>query len=168
MLQKFEELFDEKIRTRKIDPVYFEFGYNTNKVRLQPYPVPNIHEEMFKKEVESLVLLGLISSILKLKPKTNQVHFLSELINLNDQLKYKTHPMPKINEMLLKLEDFKYDTTLDLNMGCYHIQLIDNESDLCTIISPGRKYYYKYLPMGVSNSIENFKHNTNDLFQKIE
>ena len=34
--------------------------------------------------------------------------------------------MPKNNEMLLKLEGFQYDTSLDLDMGYYHIQLIDN------------------------------------------
>ena len=29
--------------------------------------------------------------------------------------------MPKINEMLLKLESFNYDTSLHLNMGYYYI-----------------------------------------------
>ena len=28
--------------------------------------------------------------------------------------------MPKIHEMLCKLEGFKYDTPLDLSMGYYH------------------------------------------------
>ena len=32
--------------------------------------------------------------------------------------------MPKINEMLLKLEGFKYAKSLDLNMGYYYIWLI--------------------------------------------
>ena len=42
--------------------------------------------------------------------------------------------MPKIYEMLFKLEGFKYDTSLDLNMVYYHIQLSKNASKLCTII----------------------------------
>ena len=62
--------------------------------------------------------------------------------------------MPKINEMLLKLEGFKYAASLDLNTGCFHIQLRKNVSNLCTIIIPWRKYRYKLLPMGVSNSQE--------------
>ena len=33
----------------------------------------------------------------------------------------QTDPMPKINEMLLKLEGFQYATSLDLNMGYYNI-----------------------------------------------
>ena len=40
------------------------------------------------------------------KPKPNQVRFISEFRNLNKQLKRKPYPMPKINEMLLKLEVF--------------------------------------------------------------
>ena len=31
--------------------------------------------------------------------------------------------MPKINDMLLELEGFQYATSLDLNMGYYHILL---------------------------------------------
>ena len=38
--------------------------------------------------------------------------------------------MPNINEMLLKLEGFHYYTSLDLNMGYYHIQLRKNTSNL--------------------------------------
>ena len=44
--------------------------------------------------------------------------------------------MTKINEMLLQLEGFKYDTSIDLNMGYYHIWLTKDKSNLCTIIIP--------------------------------
>ena len=60
--------------------------------------------------------------------------------------------MPNINEMLLKLEGFQYDTLLDLNMRYYNIRLSKNESSLCMIILLWGKYCYKRLPMGVDNS----------------
>ena len=44
--------------------------------------------------------------------------------------------MPKIREMLLNLEDFQYAMSLDLNMGYYHISLIKQASNICTIILP--------------------------------
>ena len=46
---------------------------------------------------------------------------LGDFRNLNKQLKRKPYTMPKINEMLLKLEGFWYAASLDLNMGHYHI-----------------------------------------------
>ena len=60
--------------------------------------------------------------------------------------------MPKTNEMLLKLEGFQYTTSLDLNMGYYHIRLRKNSSNLCMIITLWEKYRYKGLPMGVAKS----------------
>ena len=48
--------------------------------------------------------------------------------------------MPKINEILLKLEGFQYAESLDLNRGYYHIRIIKNGSNLCTIILPWGKY----------------------------
>ena len=44
--------------------------------------------------------------------------------------------MPKINEMLLNWEGFEYATPIDVIMGYYHILLIKNSSNLCTIILP--------------------------------
>ena len=57
-------------------------------------------------------------------------------MNLNKQLKQKLCPVPKINDMLLKLEGFQYATSLDLNMGYYHIRLRKIASYLGTIILP--------------------------------
>ena len=72
--------------------------------------------------------------------------------------------MPKINEILLKLEGFQYATPLDLNMGYYNIQLRYNESNLCTIIITWGKYCYKYLPMRIANLLYILQQNMNDLF----
>ena len=86
---------------------------------------------MFKKEVEHLVLLGVIDvanyseqgdpSFAQPKPKSDIVCFLGDFSNINKQLKRKPYPMPKINEMLLKLDGFQYAASLDLNMRYYHI-----------------------------------------------
>ena len=78
-------------------------------------------------------------SFAKPKGKTNSVRFLSGFRNLNIQLKRKPYPMPKIREMLLKVEGFKYATSLELNMGYYHIHIIDQASNLCTINLPWGK-----------------------------
>ena len=73
---------------------------------------------MFRKEVKRLVNLEVLEeengskwgapSFAQPKAKTNRVRFLSDFRNLNRQLKSKPYPMPKIREMLLNLEGFKY------------------------------------------------------------
>ena len=81
-----------------------------------PYPVPKVQKEMSKQEVGNLVVKWVLElannsewvspTFVKPKPKLNQLHFLSEFRNLNKQLKQKQYPIPKIIEMLLKLECF--------------------------------------------------------------
>ena len=76
--------------------------------------------------------------------------------------------MLKINEMLLKLEGFKYTTSPDLSIGYYYLRLRDNKSTFCTIIIPWWKYCYKCLPMIGANSPNIFQQKMNDLFHGFE
>ena len=55
--------------------------------------------------------------------------------------------MSTINVMLFKLESSWYSMPLYLTMECYHIQLTDYASNLCTTILPRGKYYHKRLKL---------------------
>jgi hypothetical protein len=67
-----------------------------------------------------------------LKPDAS-LRSLADLRDLNERIKRKPYPLPKINDILQKLEGFAYGTSLDLNMGYYHIELSPNSSRLCTV-----------------------------------
>ena len=60
LLQKFYELFDGTLGTWKTYPVDFKLKYDYKPICLQPYPLTKVHEEIFKKEVERLVLLEVL------------------------------------------------------------------------------------------------------------
>jgi hypothetical protein len=52
-------------------------------------------------------------------PKKNgTVRFTLDFRRLNEELKRKPYPIPKIAQMLQEIEKFAYATSLDLNMGC--------------------------------------------------
>ena len=57
-LQKTEAFLDRTLSTWKTDTIYSEEIEGTKTIRLIPYSVPKVYEEMFKKEVHNLVLLG--------------------------------------------------------------------------------------------------------------
>jgi hypothetical protein len=71
---------------------------------------------------------------------------------LNKQIKCQPFPLPKIQDLLLKLEGFQYAMSVDLNMGYYHIELSPGAKQLYTIVLPWGKYEYQRLPMGLCNS----------------
>jgi hypothetical protein len=68
--------------------------------------------------------------------KDARVQFISNFCELNKRIKQKPYPIPKIQDLLLKLEGFQYAMTLDLNMGYYHIKLSPFGKCLCTIVTP--------------------------------
>ena len=53
LLHIFEKLFDGTLVTRKTYPVDFELKEDNKPIFSRTYPVLKIHEEVFKKVVES-------------------------------------------------------------------------------------------------------------------
>ena len=70
--------------------------------------------------------------------------------------------------MLQKLEGFMWATSLDLNMGYYHILLTPNASRLCTVVLPWGKYEYLKLPMGLCNSPDIFQEKMSKLMVGLD
>ena len=61
LLHIFEELFNVTLGTWKIDPYDLDLKEDVKPICLRPYPIPKVHEENFKKDVECLVLLEILA-----------------------------------------------------------------------------------------------------------
>jgi Reverse transcriptase (RNA-dependent DNA polymerase) len=70
--------------------------------------------------------------------------------------------------MLLNLEGFQYATSLDLNMGYYHIELNPDSKKYCTIVMPFGKYEYQRIPMGLCNSPDIFQEKMSKLMEGLD
>src|SRR5687768_17949233 len=93
---------------------------------------------------------------------------LADLRGLNKRIKCYSFPIPKIQDMLQKLKGFMWTTSLDLNMGYYHILLTPNASRLCTVVLSWGKYEYLRLPMGLYNSPNIFQEKMSELMSGLE
>ena len=69
--------------------------------------------------------------------------------------------------MLLNLEGFQWATSLDLNMGYYHIELNPDSKKYCTIVMPFGKYEYQRIPMGLCNSPDIFQEKMSELMDGL-
>ena len=49
--------------------------------------------------------------------KDGTVRFINDFRELNKRIRWKPFPIPKIQDLMMKLEGFQYATILDLNMG---------------------------------------------------
>jgi hypothetical protein len=91
-----------------------------------PYPLPKIHEATLKIQLDCLCKIGVLRKITRsewgsptfiIPKKHGTVQFISNFQELSKRIKQKHFLLPKIQDLLLKLEGFQYAMPLDLNMG---------------------------------------------------
>ena len=177
-LNKHKALFDGTLGSWKMDPYNIELkDPDCKPYHARPYPVPHSQMEKLKAEINRLVELGILEKINRsewaapaftIAKKEGDLRSIADFRELNQRIKRKPFPIPKIQDLLLQLEGFKYATTLDLNMGYYHIQLTPFASTLCTIVLPWGKYQYCKLPMGLCNSPDIFQEKMSELMAGID
>ena len=178
LLKKFEPLFDGTVGAWKTEPIELELkDPGCTPYHARPYPVPQSQEQKLRAEVERLVRYGVLRKINRSEwacpmftiPKPDgSLRSLADLRELNKRIKKKPYPLPKISEMLHKLEGFMYATSIDLNMGYYHIMLTPRSARLCTIVLPWGKYEYVRLLMGLCNAPDIFQEKMNTLMEGLE
>ena len=116
LLKKHEYMFDDTLgyyigTENKIELLE---GAQPNHTKL--FPIPKVYKETLKTEINRLVSIGVLKHennseqavpTFVIAKKNGNVCFISDFREL----------------LLLKLGGFKYDSSLDLNMGYYHIKL---------------------------------------------
>jgi hypothetical protein len=141
------------------------------------YPVPHSQEVQLKEEIDRMVKLGVMRKVNRSEwgspaftiwKKDGTLRSIADFRELNKRIKRKPFPIPRIQDILQKLEGFMYATSLDLNMGYYHIELTPTASSYCTVVFPWGKYEYLRLPMGLCNSPDIFQEKMGDLVAGLE
>ena len=166
LLLRHEDLFDGSLGTWNGPEVHIKLKRDAIPQFSRPFPVPQVHEKTFKIELDRLVELGVLkwtnardwaAPTFIIPKKDGSVRFISDFRKLNKWILRSPFPIPKIQDMLHKLEGFMYATSLDLNMGYYHIKLDPDAQKYCMIITPWGCLSYLRLPMGLSSSADIFK-----------
>ena len=178
LLQKYEKLFDGTLGEWKTSPVHLELKEGATPYYGRPYPVPKSQEQKLKAEIARLIKYKVLRKIHDTEwgmpafiiPKKDgiTIRSIADLRELNKRIKRKPFPIPKIQDLLLKLENFQFGTSLDLNMGYYNIHLDLESQNMCVIVFPWGKYAYQRLPMGLCNAPDIFQQKMSELVYDLE
>ena len=176
LLTDNESLFDGTLGQWTGEPYETQLKDNVEPYHAKPFPVPHAYKATLKTKVERLEKMGFLKKVNRSKwaapsfiiPKKDKpVQFINDFRELNKRIRRMPYPMPKTQDMLLKLEGFTHATSLDLNMGCYHIELHPESRKLCTLAFPWGKHKQHKLPMGLANSPDIFQEKMSTLFQEL-
>ena len=177
LLNKYQHLFDGTLGKWTGSKVELELNEGATPYHARAFPIPRVHLETLKLEVNRLCELGVLKRVNRsqwaaptfvIPKKDKTVRFISDFRELNKRIKRRPYPIPHIQDMLTNLEGFQYATSLDLNMGYYHLELDDKAKELCTIVLPFGKFEYQRIPMGLCNSPDIFQEKMNELFTGLD
>jgi hypothetical protein len=114
LLRKYEHLFDGTLRNFEASPVKLCLKEDAKPYHAKAFPVPKIHHDTLKHEIERLVKLGVLircsssewaAPTFIITKKNGTVRFISDFRKLNEMLKIMPYPIPKIAQMLQDLEN---------------------------------------------------------------
>ena len=149
----------------------------------KPYTIPLIYKSFADEEIKLLEDIGCISKslsdralpicIVKKKPYPSQLKQLQlrmciDYRNVNQSL-ITTHngnnskvvstlPLPKIQELLSRLVNCKYFSSLDLHSGYYHISLTEDAKRKTAFVTAHGKYQWNVVPCGLAAIVSTFQY----------
>ena len=115
LLKKYEKLFDGSLGTWKGPPHKIHLKEGVEPFHARPYTIPKAIEQTLKYEIKSICELGVLRKVnhsewaaptFIIKKTDLTVCFISDFRELNKRIKRYPFPIPKIQDLLLKLEGF--------------------------------------------------------------
>ena len=133
---------------------------NTHPVCRKPYPIPYAHREEVDKQVKEMLANDIIrpskspwnAPVILVRKKDNSLRFVCDFRSLNDVTVKDAYPLPKIDEIIDKMDDSIIWTTLDAASAYWSIPIEEEDKEKTAFSSPRGKWEFNVTPYGLCNA----------------
>ena len=137
------------------------------------YSLPE--QQFIKNEVKRLLSADVIepshspwrAQLLVCSPENHKRRLVvdySRTINKFTQL--DAYPLPKIDELALKVSQYKVYSALDLRSAYHQIPLRESDREYTAFEADGKLYHFKRIPFGVTNGVSAFQRIMDELVER--
>ena len=150
IVSDFKDVFDTKPGRTSLAEHRIETGL-AKPVRQPPYRLPHAYRETVQKELAEMEKDGVIepstsewaSPIVLVPKKDGSLRMCVDYRRLNSVSEADAYPMPRIDDLIDRLGDAKYITTLDLTRGYWQVYTGS------TAITNSHGLYHAFWPLPV-------------------
>lgn len=129
-----------------------------------------------KKEVETMLEMGIIepsrsewcSPVVLVPKKDGTLRFCIDFSRLNSISAFDPYPMPRVDELVERLGNAKYLSTLDLCKGYWQIPLADSVKELTAFRVPSGLFHFRVMPFGLHGAAATFQRTMDHVLRGTE
>jgi len=151
---------------------------NAEGIIKPPRRVPQTVLEKLKKELDSLLVSGIIKTVEEPKQWSSNIVIVHKADGslrlcldpqeLNKVIIREYILIPTLDDIRAKLVNKKYFSVLDIKKGFWHVKLDEDSTDLCTFSTPVGYFKFTRLPFGISCAPEAFIKRTQECFKDFD
>ncbi|XP_064637067.1 uncharacterized protein K02A2.6-like [Lineus longissimus] len=177
-VNEFPNVFNRKVGTLP-GKVHLTLEPNAEPVVRPPHNVPEALKDRVKSEIDKMADLGVLAPVdeptdwvsqMAIAEKRNgRLRICINPMNLNNALKHEHYKLPVLDDVLPKLTNARFFSTVDLKSGFLHCELDHESSLLTTFATPfGNRYRWRRMPFGLKVSSEIFQKRLTQALEGLE
>ena len=147
-----------------------------NPIRLPPYRIPHAYKESVQKELHEMLDDGIIersksewaAPIVLVKKKGGSLRLCVDYRRMNALTQIDAYPMPRIDDLIDRLGNGKYITTLDLTRGYWQVPVAEEDQSKIAFATPFGLFQFRAMPFGLCGAPATFQRMMDHLLEGLE
>ena len=160
----FHSVLDEKPRRTSITEHRISTD-NAKPIRLPPYRIPHAYRDTVFQEIQEMERECIIAHsssewaapIVLVKKKDGTLRMCVDYRRLNAVSTMDAYPMPRVDELIDRLGDAKFITTLDLSRGYWQVPVREADQPKTAFTTPYGLFQFRVMPFGLQGAPATFQ-----------
>ena len=144
-------------------------------IRLPPYRIPHAFRDTVRDELTEMERAGIIersssewaAPIVLVKKKDSTLRMCVDYRRLNSVSQMDAYPMPRVDDLIDRLGDAKFITTLDLSRGYWQVPVREEDQAKTAFTTPFGLFQFRVMPFGLQGAPATFQRMMDVILQDI-